>query len=102
MTDNLTNLRSIDPALWMSRACLGCQKDNDLVGPPALFFRVVGELGFRYIALDAPSLLSKVDAVERKPCAQWSPPAAGITAQVRSALFSELSDIGTTSSLDVE
>jgi hypothetical protein len=36
----------------------------------------------------APSWLSRVDVVERKPWAQWSPPAAVSQSMVGSALFS--------------
>ena len=38
------------------------------------FLSVVGELGFHYNAVERASSLSGVDAVEWKPCAQWSPP----------------------------
>jgi hypothetical protein len=48
------------------------------------------------------SPLSRVDAVERKPCAQWSPPGPVSQPIIRSALFSVLTDIGTPSSLDVQ
>jgi len=51
---------------------------------------------------NAPSSLSKVDAVERKPCAQWSPPGPVSQPMIRSALLSVLTDIGTPSSLDVQ
>ena len=51
---------------------------------------------------NAPSSLSKVDAVERKPRAQWSPPVQVSQPMIRSAFFSVLSDIGTPSSLDVQ
>lgn len=47
---------------------------HHLVAPPALFLRVVGDLGFHYIAVERALLVEQVDAVERKPCAQWSPP----------------------------
>jgi len=40
-----------------------------------LFLSVVGELGFHYIALERALLVERLDAVERKPRAQWSPPA---------------------------
>ncbi len=50
---------------------------------------------------NAPSSLNRVDAVERKPCAQWSPPGPVSQPMIRSALFSVLTDIGTPSSLDV-
>jgi len=45
---------------------------HHLVAPPAPFLRVVGELGFHYIAVEAPSSLRRVDAVQRKPCAPGS------------------------------
>jgi hypothetical protein len=51
---------------------------------------------------NAPSSLSRVDAVERKPCAQLSPPGPVSQPMIRSALFSVLSDIGTPSSLDLQ
>ena len=51
---------------------------------------------------NAPSSLSTVDAVERKPCTQWSPPGPVSQPMIRSAVFSVLSDIGTPSSLDVQ
>ena len=41
------------------------------------------------------SPLSRVDAVERKPCAQWSPPGPVSQPKNCSGLFSVLSDIGT-------
>lgn len=47
---------------------------------------------------NAPSSLSRVDAVKQKPCAQRPPPVP----MIRSALFNVLSDIGTRSSLDVQ
>jgi hypothetical protein len=36
---------------------------------PLRFFRVVGELGFHYMAVERVLLVEKVDALERKPCA---------------------------------
>jgi hypothetical protein len=51
---------------------------------------------------NAPSSLSRVDAIERKPCAQWSPPGPVSQPMIRSALFSVLTDIRTPSSLDVQ
>jgi len=53
-----------------SCSCRPCQAG---AAPPrraaALFFlRVVGELGFHYIAVERASSLSKVDTVDRKPC----------------------------------
>jgi len=68
----------------------------------AFFLRFVGELGFHYIVVERACSLSKVDAVERKPCAQSSPPGAVSQPMSRSALFSVLTDIGTPSSLDVQ
>jgi hypothetical protein len=65
------------------------------------FLSVVGELGFHYVAVNAPSSLSRVDVVERRPCAQWSPPGLVSQPMIRSALFSVLTDIGTPSSLNV-
>ena len=47
-----------------------------LVAPRLFFLRFVGELGFHYIGVERAYSLSKVDAVERKPCAQSSPPGA--------------------------
>jgi hypothetical protein len=47
---------------------------HHLVAPPALFSPCRDELGFHYMAVERPSSLSRVDAVERKPCARWSPP----------------------------
>jgi hypothetical protein len=44
---------------------------------------------------------SRVDAVERKPRARWSPPGPVSRPITRSPLFSVLSDIGSPSSLDV-
>ena len=38
------------------------------------FLRVVGELAFHYIVVECALLVDQVNAVERKPCAQWSPP----------------------------
>jgi hypothetical protein len=61
----------------------------------------LGELGFHYIVVERACSLSKVDAVERKPCAQSSPPRA-IAAHDPQRLFSVLSDIGTPFSLDVQ
>jgi hypothetical protein len=46
----------------------------------------MGEFGFHYIAV-TPSSLSGVDAIERKPWAQWSPPAQVERPVIRSALF---------------
>ena len=66
------------------------------------FLRVVGELGFYYIAVERALLVEQVDAVERKPCAQWSPPGPVSQPKIHSALFSVLTDIGTPSSLDVQ
>src|SRR5258708_33173735 len=51
---------------------------------------------------NAPSSLSRVDAVERKPCARWSPPGPVSQPIIRSALFSVLSDVGPPSSLHVQ
>ena len=60
-----------------SCSCRPCQAD---AVPPhraaAFFLRFVGELGFHYIVVERAYSLSKVDAVERKPCAQSSPPGA--------------------------
>jgi hypothetical protein len=39
-----------------------------------LFLSVVGEF-FHYIALERALLVERLDAVEQKPRAQWSPPA---------------------------
>jgi hypothetical protein len=47
-----------------------------LVAPRRFFLRFVRELGFHYIVVERAYSLSKVDAVERKPCAQSSPPGA--------------------------
>jgi len=75
---------------------------HHLVAPRRFFLRFVGELGFHYIVVERAYSLSKVDAVERKPCAQSSPPGAVSQPMSRSALFSVLSDIGTPFSLDVQ
>jgi hypothetical protein len=73
-----------------------------LVAPPALFFRVVGDLGFHHIAVERALLVEqgrrgRAQAV-RAVVAAWpvSQP------MIRSALFSVLTDIGTPSSLDVQ
>jgi hypothetical protein len=73
-----------------------------LVAPPALFFRVVGDLGFHHIAVKRALLVEqgrrgRAQAV-RAVVAAWpvSQP------MIRSALFSVLTDIGTPSSLDVQ
>lgn len=85
-----------------SRSCRPCQAD---AGPPrraaALFLSFVGELGFHYIVDERAYSLSKVDAVERKPCAQSSPPGLS-QPMIPSALLSVLSDIGTPFSLDAQ
>jgi hypothetical protein len=49
---------------------------HPLVAPRRFFLRFVGELGFHYIVVERAYSLSKIDAVERKPCAQSSPPGA--------------------------
>jgi hypothetical protein len=79
-----------------------CQTSADhLVAPPTLFFQVVGELGFHYIAertlLVEQGQRGRAEAVRAVVAA-----GASMTAHVRSALFSELWDIGTPSSLDVQ
>jgi hypothetical protein len=66
----------------------------------AFFLRVVGELGFRYIAVERALLVEqgkcgRAEAVRAVVIAR-----ASIAAHVYSALFSVLSDIGTPSSLD--
>ena len=68
----------------------------------AFFLRVVRELGFHYIVVERALLVSRINAVARKPCAQWSQPGAVSQPMSRSALFRVLSDIGTPSSLDVQ
>jgi hypothetical protein len=70
---------------------------NHFVAPPALFFSVSWASWASTV-----SPLSRVDAVERKPCAQWSPPGPVSQPIIRSALFSVLTNIGTPSSLDVQ
>ena len=48
---------------------------HHLVAPPALFFSASwASWASTTSPSNAPSSLSRVDAVERKPCAQWSPP----------------------------
>jgi hypothetical protein len=64
------------------------------------FLRVVGKLASVMGPSNAPSS-SRVDAVERKPRARWSPPGPVSRPTTRSPLFSVLSDIGSPSSLDV-
>jgi hypothetical protein len=54
-------------------------------------FFSVSWASFHYIAVE------QVDAVERKPCAQWSPPGPVSQPMIRSALISVLTDIGTPS-----
>jgi hypothetical protein len=71
---------------------------HHLVAPRRFFLRFVGELGFHYIVVERAYSLSKVDAVERKPCAQ-SPPPGLSQPMIPSALFSVLSDVGTPFSL---
>jgi hypothetical protein len=52
-----------------------CQAGHHLAAPPALFFSVSwASWASTILPSNAPSSLSRVDAVERKPCAQWSPP----------------------------
>jgi hypothetical protein len=57
-------------------AALAKLAPHHLVAPRRFFLRFVGELGFHYIVVERAYSLSKVDAVERKPCAQSSPPGA--------------------------
>jgi hypothetical protein len=49
------------------------------------FLRVLGELGFHYIAVERALLVDRVDAVERNPCAQWSQPGPVSQPMIRSA-----------------
>src|ERR1700681_1864643 len=72
---------------------------HPLVAPRRFFLRVVGELGFHYIVVGRAYSLRKLDAVERKPCAQSPPPGAVSQPMIPSALFSVLSDVGTPFSL---
>jgi hypothetical protein len=62
----------------------------------------VGELGFHYIVVELAYSLSKVDAVERKPCGALVAAKGLSQPMIPSALFSVLSDIGTPFSLDVQ
>jgi hypothetical protein len=68
----------------------------------AFFPRVVGELGFHYVAVERALLVEqgrrgRAEAVRAVVAAE-----ASIAAHVRSALFGVLSDIGMQSSLDVQ
>jgi len=65
--------------------------------PPLFFVRFMGKLSFTTSPSNAPSSLSKVEALERKPCAQWSPPGR-CRNPYRRALVDRVSDIGTSSS----
>jgi hypothetical protein len=87
-----------------SCSCRPCQAG---AAPPrraagAFFFVLWGSWASTTSPSNAPSSLSRVDAVERKPCAQWSPPGPVSQPMIRSALFSVLTDIGTPWSLDVQ
>jgi hypothetical protein len=66
------------------------------------FLRVVGELGFHYIAVERALLVEQGRRGRAEAVRAVVAAGASIAAHVRSALFSVLSDNGTPSSLDVQ
>src|SRR5258708_13343174 len=74
-TSPSTHLRRPEPALAGRASVLG-KRTFGAIPPPALFSPCRGRVGLPTTSpSNAPSSLRRVDAVERKPCAQWAPPA---------------------------